>query len=246
MFLAEGPVVVGEALDAGWDVTDVFLDQDAEGTVAAVAGRAEEDGAAVHPVSSAVMKAVGETQTPQGLVAIVREKKTTLADLPADVDLVTVLAEVRDPGNAGTLVRSAVAAGAQAVVFGDGAVDPFGGKTIRSAVGATFRTQIVRGVSTEELLAELHERDFLLIAADAGSSKAPEQVDFTTRVALVLGNEAHGLSSALASVVHVAVAIPMPGPVESLNVAVAGSILLFEIARQRREAARLSSQSHGA
>jgi TrmH family RNA methyltransferase len=145
-----------------------------------------------------------------------------------------VLAEVRDPGNAGTLVRAAVAAGAEAVVFGAGSVDPLGPKTVRAAAGSLFSVTVIRNVDIRQALAQLRASGFTVVGADARATTSPEQVDLTARVALVLGNEAWGLPAEMVDLLDLTVGIPMPGPVESLNVGIAGSILLFEAVRQRR------------
>jgi TrmH family RNA methyltransferase len=154
--------------------------------------------------------------------------------MPKDADLIVVLAEVRDPGNAGTLVRSAAAAGADAVIFAKGAVDPLSAKTSRSAAGALFRIPIVLGVELEDAIEGLRQRGLVLVAADPRADMPLEACDMTRPVALILGNEAQGVPPRLDPMVHETVVIPMPGATESLNVAVAGSILLFEAVRQRR------------
>ena len=151
-------------------------------------------------------------------------------------DLVVVLANVRDPGNAGTLVRSAVAAGASAVVFCSGSVDPFNPKTVRSTAGLLFHVDVSAGVALDAALSELREMGFLILGADASSSKAPDEVDLSERVALVLGNESWGIEETSSRLLDDIVGIPMPGPAESLNVGIAGSVLLFEAVRQRRAA----------
>jgi len=145
-----------------------------------------------------------------------------------------VLSDVRDPGNAGTLVRSAVAAGASAVVFCSGAVDPFNPKTVRSTAGLLFHVEIAAGVALDVAAAELRGKGFLMIGADAASTKRPDEVDLTPPLALVLGNESWGIEEASGHLLDEVIGIPMPGPAESLNVGIAGSVLLFEAVRQRR------------
>lgn len=242
----EGPAALGGAVEAGWEISDVFLEEEtsAHSSIEGLAEKAAATGAKLHRVSASVMKAVAETPAPQGIVAIVKERPASLDDLSDDADLVLALVEVRDPGNAGTLVRSAVAARADAVVFSEGSVDPFGGRALRAAVGATFQAPIVSDVSVQDTLSTLRKKRFLLVGGDAAATSTPEDVDLTARVALVVGNEAHGLAPEVSDQLDKTVRIPMPGPVESLNVAVAGSILLFEIVKQRRDAARLSSGAH--
>lgn len=174
-----------------------------------------------------------DTVTPQGVVAVVDMPASSLDDLMASGDLILVLADVRDPGNAGTLLRSAVAAGGSGVIFGSGSVDPFHPKTVRAAAGALFSLPIVRGVEVGPTLDALAGAGFAVLAADMDAKAPHDRIDLTGRVAFVLGNEAWGLPGELAGHVGDWVSIAMPGPAESLNVGIAGSILLFETVRQR-------------
>jgi TrmH family RNA methyltransferase len=210
----------------------VFVDPDTEGAddirraAARTKTRATE-------VSGTVVKALSDSTTPQGAVAIVEAPATTLDDVGPEADLVLVLADVRDPGNAGTLVRSAVGAGAAAVLFGPGSVDPYNPKTVRSAAGHLWQARVIRDAPLAESARELRARGFKLVGTAAGSPQAHHDADLTQRIAVVVGNEAWGLPEEARELVDEVVGIPMPGPVESLNAAVAGSILLFEVVRQR-------------
>jgi TrmH family RNA methyltransferase len=157
-----------------------------------------------------------------------------LRSLPANVDLLLVLVSVRDPGNAGTLIRSAVAAGAGAVVFAEDSVDPFGPKTVRSSAGMLFHVPIVGGASLADVHEMAKERRLVTVGADANASTEHIDADLAKPVALVVGNEAWGIPEHLRGELDEVVSIAMPGPAESLNVGIAGSILLFEALRQRR------------
>jgi TrmH family RNA methyltransferase len=242
LFLLEGPVVVAEALAGGAPFAEVFVDiavleASAPGSkVAAVVERAEEAGVAVRTVAAGVLATVTDTVTPQGVVGVVERRTATLERLVGD-GLVLVLAGVADPGNAGTLVRTAEAAGALGVVFCDGSVDPFGPKVVRSAAGSLLRLPVAEasaGAATIAALVALCSGGRRLVATQARDGADPESVDLAAPVALVVGNEAHGLCPEVAALVDVAVTIPMAGPIESLNAAVAGAVVLFEAARQRR------------
>ena len=183
-------------------------------------------------VSDGVLKVMSEAMTPQGVVAVAEMQPASLFDA-AKGDLVLVLAEVRDPGNAGTLVRSAEAAGAAGIVFTDGSVDPFGPKTVRAAAGSLFRLPIVRDVSLADAVQVLKEAGHRVVGADATSPRHVDEVDLEGRISFVLGNEAWGVPADASALLDETVGIRMPGPTESLNVAVAGSILLFEAVRRR-------------
>ena len=184
-------------------------------------------------VGGDVLATLADTSTPQGVVAVVQIRSLDLASLPGDADLVVVLADVRDPGNAGTILRSALAAGADAAVFGTGSVDPYHPKTVRAGAGALFRLPVVRGMETPAAIEALKARGFSAIGADASGDTSYTDVEMTGRVAIVLGNEAWGLPAETSALLDRSVAIPMPGPAESLNVGIAGALLLFEAVRQR-------------
>lgn len=186
-----------------------------------------------------MLRALAHTTTPQGVVAVASTPSFRVADLGSDADLVLVLAQVRDPGNAGTLVRSAAAAGADCVVFSEGSVDPFGPKTVRASAGAVLRVPVDRSQPLAGSLAILKKKGFDILAAEGRSETSVYDVDLTGPTAIILGNEAWGLEPDLAF--DIAASVPMEEAIESLNVATAGSLFLFEAVRQRR----LSSAAHG-
>ena len=224
--------MVREALEAGAAIETIFATEQVLSDQSLM-DLAHSAGVEVQPVGDAVIGALSETTTPQGVAAIAVSTIEALGSMPEDVNLVLVLHEVRDPGNAGTLIRSAVAAEADAVIFTGSSVDPLGPKTVRASAGALFRTHVITA-GLEEALVSLRTAGVNVVGASAGSEMQPEACDLTGRIALVVGNEGWGLPPDVASAMDVTVGIPMPGPAESLNVAVAGSILLYEAVRQRR------------
>jgi RNA methyltransferase, TrmH family len=232
----EGSLQLGAALQAGAEILEVFLEESEEGRVAERLCAAH--GLRCYRVDGNVGRALAGAGSSPGVVSVVRSPGVGLEDLPEGADLVVVMAEVRDPGNAGTLIRSAAAADADAVVFSTRAVDPLGTKAVRSAAGAIFRIPLVLNVPLEMSLSALRERGLSIAATDAHGRTAPDECDMTQPTALVLGNEARGLPPDIAHLVDHVVTIPMPGSEESLNVAAAGSILLFEAVRQRHAAAQ--------
>ncbi|HET7483522.1 MAG TPA: RNA methyltransferase [Actinomycetota bacterium] len=242
-FLIEGARSVVDLLAAGHPVDDVFVTEQLDvGPELERAARGA--GARVHTVAPTVMRAISDTVTPQGAVAVAPMPDVRLDDLPAGLDLVLVIDGVSDPGNAGTLLRSAVAAGADAVVFAEGSADPFSPKTVRAAAGAVFGVPIVRGGAIGTIASALRETGLRIVAADATAGRDATTADLTAPLALVVGNESWGIDDRLE--VDEGIAIVMPGSVESLNVGVAGSILLFEATRQRRSrTAAVSSTDHG-
>ena len=177
--------------------------------------------APVWTVGDGVLAKVGSVVTPQGVMATARIPEIVPV---ADGDFAVELAGVADPGNAGTIVRTAVAAGAHAVVFSPESVDPWNSKTVRASAGALFRVPLAEtGPKGERVGADPHRGD------------PYDQADLTGPLTLVVGNEAHGLDQLHQSAaIDRWVSIPMAESVESLNVASAAAILCFEIARQRR------------
>jgi TrmH family RNA methyltransferase len=227
-FLLESIVGLEAALGAGIAVREVFVAEERGD----LQERCEDMSLDVTIVPDHVLRAVADTTTPQGMVAVAAIPKARLRDIPAEADLILVLAEVRDPGNAGTLVRSAAAAGAGAVVFTEASVDPYAPKTVRASAGALFAVPIVRNVPLADATQALSDRGLSVYLAEAWEGPPVFEADLTEPVAFIVGNEAHGIPETGAS--HPgALSIPMPGGTESLNVAIAGSILLYETVRQR-------------
>lgn len=229
-FLIEGPRVLADALDAGATVHEVFV---VDGELPIVA-TARSSGAQIHEVSEPVLRALSDAATPQDVVAVAELPDASLDALDVSSGLILVLAEIRDPGNAGTLVRSAAASGCGGVVFATGSVDPYGPKTLRAAAGAVLRIPVVAKVELTAALQFLRAAGFALVGADARSDDSIYDTDLSKPTAIVLGNESWGLPDAEAEKLDVVAGIPMPGDVESLNVGVAGSLFLFEAARRRQ------------
>ncbi|MCE7989063.1 MAG: RNA methyltransferase [Caldilinea sp. CFX5] len=178
----------------------------------------------------AVLASLTETVTPQGVVAVVT---LPVLPLPARVDFVLILDQVRDPGNAGTLLRAAEAAGVTLAIFGPETVDPYNDKVLRAGMGAHFRLPL-RLCPNWPAIQALLPTDMTVYLAQAGASLAYDAVDWRAPAALVVGGEAAGASPTAYQVAQ-SIAIPMHGQVESLNAAMAGTVILFEAARQRRQ-----------
>lgn len=180
-------------------------------------------------LSDGLMAEISETTTPQGIVALCRIPQPSA---PPDPWLILVLDGVGDPGNAGTLLRSAVAAGVGQVIFGPETVDPYSPKVLRAGMGAHFRIAVSVAESWEDVRATLGAERRLYVA-DAGGALIYDEIDWRVPSALVVGSESHGPSPA-ARADAIPIAIPMHSGIESLNAGVAGSVILFEAARQRR------------
>jgi RNA methyltransferase, TrmH family len=231
-FVIDGPTLLAEALDAGTPVDEVVA---ASGCPDDVLARAEAAGATVRRTRADALARVVDTVTPQGVAAVARLPPTSPADATAAAGpLALVLVGVGDPGNAGTLLRSAEAAGAGAVLFCDDSVDPFGPKCVRSSAGSLFRLAVVRACAWDAAAAALAAAGVRTVATLARGAPPYDRADLGDPLALVLGSEPHGLPDRVAAAADAAVTIPMAGRAESLNVAMAGTVLCFEAARQRR------------
>jgi TrmH family RNA methyltransferase len=230
VFVVEGYKLLEEALLAAASIESVFV---APGARHAVLDAVSEAGVRVHELADGVIERVADAVTPQPIMAVVRSPQWP-NDLLDTVTSVMVLVDVRDPGNAGTILRSAEAAGIEAVIFCDGSVDVLNPKTVRSSAGAVFRVPAVRDLSVTEALNYLRSQDFLIFGT-AGTGNIPyDEADFTRRSAIVLGNEANGLGESVLGEMDQIVVIPIEGRSESLNVSMAAAVLCFEVARQRR------------
>jgi TrmH family RNA methyltransferase len=181
-------------------------------------------------VSAEILASLSDTVTPQGIVAVVPFPAPAR---PAAPGVAVVTDGLRDPGNLGTLLRSAAAAGAERVLLGPGTADPYNAKVLRGAMGAHFRLP-PESLSWPEVAEALRDRPVWL--ADARGEARYDQVDWARPCGLIIGGEAEGASAEAAALATGRVAIPLAREVESLNAAVAASILLFEAARQRRAA----------
>jgi TrmH family RNA methyltransferase len=236
-FVVEGPTLLAEALAAGAPVTDVFVaDRVAtEVDIDVLLQRALASGASLYEIDESTLRRSADTVSPQGVMSVV-ERRPAASSVLAATDLVLVLVEVTDPGNAGTLVRAAEAAGAGAVVATAGTTDLFGPKTVRASAGAVFHVPLVVGNDAAEVLDDLASTGHRRVATRVDGGVPYDSVALDRPVALIVGNEAHGLPAELEAHVDDWVTIPMAGRSESLNVAMAGSVLCFEALRQRRAA----------
>lgn len=227
-FLAEGPNLV-EAVAARGLVDEVFA-------TAAAAQRHSELLAdlSVRLITEAAAKALSDTVTPSGLVAVCRTPHTELAAVLADAPaLIAVAVEMSEPGNAGTLIRIAHAMGAAAVVFAGRSVDPYNGKCLRSSAGSIVALPVITEPDTAGVLAALRAASVQMLATTVdGEITLVEAEPLLSRpTAWLFGPESHGLPAEVAAAADHRIRIPMPGDAESLNVAAAAAICLYQSAR---------------
>ncbi len=238
--MVEGVNVLRAALDAGVAIESVYIDPSGAGPeVDELVDRVVARGGRAFELDVGVLARVADTVTPQPVLAVVADVGIALAQLGRQSPhLVLICADVRDPGNAGNVLRSAEASGASGVVFGDGSVDVWNPKTVRASAGAVFQVPVVSGGPMAEVLDEVRAWGLQLLGTAATGGRPYTAVDLCRPTALVLGNEAHGLTDAATSRLDGLVTIPMDGRAESLNVGMAAAVLCFEAARQRHLAVR--------
>jgi TrmH family RNA methyltransferase len=230
-FVVEGVRLVEEAWLASWTAKQVYyseaLDERGRAVVEGLSGQGSE----VEEVSQAVMNAMSETETPQGLLAVLAQQTLPL---PSAARFLLILDGLRDPGNLGTILRTARAAGTEGVLLAPGCVDAWSGKVLRAGMGAHFRLPILTPNWKEiNSLLEQAPRRLKVYLAAASQGRPYTEADFKAPMALIVGGEASGAGEEALSITDEQVHIPMPGESESLNAAVAAGILLFEVVRQR-------------
>lgn len=233
-FVIDGPSLLHEALKHKLALQEVFAEPGASDELVQ---RCLDAGVTVHDVEEGVLARATDTVTPQPVAAI-----AAFHDLPLDAVArsvrrgqppILVLVGVNDPGNLGTVLRSAHASGIERVICCDSTVDPYNPKAVRASAGALFALKVVRESASTEAVAALQDEFVRCLGAVVRGGVAYDRAELTGRLAIVLGNESHGLPEDVLSRLDRRVSIPMQGA-ESLNVAMAGTLLCFEALRQRR------------
>lgn len=227
-FVAEGVRLVEEAAKSNWGIRFVLYDETLNERGRSQVESLRSRGVEVEKVSVSVMNSLSETETPQGILAILQFSQLPITELP---NFLLIPDQIRDPGNLGTLLRSAAAAGVQAVLIPPETTDVFAPKVVRAGMGAHFRLPI-REMSWEEIGKVVKSKGLKVFLADMDGQLFWE-TDLRQPIALVIGGEAEGASDSARKLADGRISIPMAGGVESLNAGAAGSVLMFEVVRQR-------------
>jgi TrmH family RNA methyltransferase len=242
----EGPHLLEEALRSGLRIHSVFATAQ---TVELPRAMGVPDETEILLLDRELLAPELDTETPQPLAALVEMPDWTWAHVlraPAGWDpLVIVLAGLQDPGNLGTILRSAEAFKATGIVCLPGTVNPWNPKAVRASAGSIFRMPLI-SATPDECFVELREAGARVIVTEVSGAEAPAELNLSVPVAIVIGNEGNGVPSEILSRADARITIPCPGPVESLNAAVASSVLLYEASRQRSEAAHGARNLRGA
>lgn len=239
LFLLEGPQSVREALNyLPAAIVELFATPSAWEKHADVRALAAESDLTVEYVTESVLSAMADTVTPQGIVAVARQTPTSVRDIfAASPRLIAICEEVRDPGNLGTIIRAADAAGADAVVLTGRTVDPYNPKVVRSTTGSLFHLPISVGGDLADVVTRAHAAGVTVLAADV---KGDDLLEARARgvlaepTAWLFGNEAHGLDDDVLGLADHALRLPIFGRAESLNLATAASVCLYESAFAQR------------
>jgi TrmH family RNA methyltransferase len=230
-FVIEGPKLLGAALDADTTVESVYA---APGARHDVLQRVHDLGIPLFNLAAGVTERVADTVTPQGVLAVCGRTDVPLSRL-RPLSMVVVAVGVQDPGNLGTILRSAGAATDAGVICCTGTVDPYNPKCLRASAGALFHQKLVARKDPVEVLEELGSWGMQRLATAPSGGAPPDACDLMQPTALVFGNEGQGLDPGILRHVDGTVTIPMSSPTESLNVAMAATVVCFEAARQRRQ-----------
>lgn len=233
-FLLEGVRGIEDALSTGARIYEVlispYLFRNARGCD--LYERLAASGIELYGVTEEVLEYVADTDTPQGAVAIVGIPVSDLCLYGSP--LVLLVDEIRDPGNLGTLIRSADAFGLSGMILSGDVVDPFNPKCVRATMGSILRVPLVSFGKIKDSIEFLRRHEFSVVAADTKADTLCYDYDFPGRCGILVGSEAHGLRDEVLRLCDSTVRIPMTGDAESLNAGVAGSILMYEAYRQRR------------
>lgn len=233
VFVVEGPKMVYEAPQN--DLVKIYLSETfySEGLKSSTR---PWEGRDYEVVTDKVFKEMSDTQTPQGILAVVKQKKYRLETVIGQgMPLLLILESIQDPGNLGTIIRTAEGAGVSGIVMNKGTVDIYNPKTIRSTMGSIYRMPFIYAEDFYDTIQILKEKGIYLYAAHLGGEKDYNDADYTIRCGFLIGNEGRGLDSQTAATADEYIKIPMSGSVESLNAAVAAALLSYEARQQRNK-----------
>ena len=229
LFIAEGVRLVEDAMRSGWPFRFVLVGENISSRGLELSRELANRHIEVEPVADVLMQSISATETSQGILAVLEQSPLPL---PGPLDFILIADQVRDPGNLGTLLRTAAAAGVQAVLVPPETTDPFMPKVVRAGMGAHFRLPILP-LAWEEIRARVSGLQVFL--AEMEGEISCWEADLKSPLALIIGGEAEGASASARTLAAQQVFIPMVGQTESLNAGIAGAILLFEVFRQRRD-----------
>jgi len=241
----EGPKLIEEALESGLEAEALLVSESGERDAGRILRAAQQSDAGIARsrvlrTTDKLFQGVAGTETPQGVAALFRPREWAFedvlrgyGDLRGSSPLVIVLAAVQDPGNVGTILRSAEAFGATGAVAARGTADPWSPKALRASAGSALRLPLLRGMPIPVLLAQLKIARLKIFAASSARASGPAKADLREPAAIFVGNESNGVPAEVERAADAVISIPMEETVESLNAGVAASLILYEASRQR-------------
>lgn len=232
----EGLKLAQEALKSGLHISEIYLaaERRSSAAIKALLDQAAPMRPEVVELSSRVFDALVETETPQGILLLAALPKFELEQVIDRQGLLLLAHQLQDPGNLGSMLRSAEAFGVAGVLLSEGSIRPCSQKVIRASAGAVFRLPVFSKRDAKEMIRDLQQKGYRVLAADAGGAMHYQQADYRGRTVVLVGNEGQGAPPELLQMADVTIQIPLAPPVESLNVAIASALILCEAARQRR------------
>lgn len=236
LYFVEGIRFVNDAIDNGQTIDRAVISESLEKVNGgnAIIAKLTKICSDVFCVPDKLFKEVSDTQSPQGVLAVLKKQATELDKAINSGKAVIVLEGLQDPGNVGTIIRTADAAGASAVLMTKGCVDVYSPKVLRSTMGSVFHLPIVEDLDIAETIQLLKNNGYKVIASHLQGQNNYYDEDLTGKSAIIVGNEANGISELTAAMSDKLVRIPMPGKAESLNASVAAAIMIYELVRQNR------------
>ena len=237
-FFAEGLRAVIEAVQFA-DLSELFFIKTEENKLTEIIKTAEEKGVRLYCVDEKVMAKLSDTKTPQGVLALIKMPEDSLQKLNPGTSSdnnapVIILDRVQDPGNLGTIIRTADAVGALGIILLEGCVDAFSPKVVRASMGSLFHLPVIQDVFPEEALTWCYRHGYEPAATALKNAQNMYKADLSKKMAFIFGNEANGVAEELQAAAETRLFIPMAGQAESMNVAMAAGIILFEGLRQRK------------
>lgn len=236
-FLIEGVHLCQEALLSDWEVEIVLFSSElaesagVQKLVEEFSRRRKE----VFKVKKKESEKLADTKTPQGIVAVVRKKKFALSkDFLKETSLLLCLDNIRDPGNLGTIIRTADAAGVDGVLLSNGCVELYNPKVIRSTMGSVFHLPVIENLDFSEVISDVKKEGFKIIISEVHEGKDYTKVNYPEKICLIIGSETSGISERILNLADEMVRIPVFGKAESLNASVAAGILLYEMVRNKK------------
>jgi len=236
-FLIEGLRLCQEAFSSGWDVDLVLFSSEFGGSAVGerLIQQFSKKGAEIFRARKKEIEKLTDTETPQGIMALVKKKKFTLSsDFLKKASLLLSLDNIRDPGNLGTMIRTADAAGADGVLLSNGCVELYNPKVVRSTMGSIFHLPVVEGLDLKEVLPEMKVSGFKIFSSEIHKGKDHTKISYPEKICLLIGSEASGVRKEVSNLADERIKIPILGKAESLNASVAAGVFLYEMVRNKK------------